>query len=34
MKEELEAIEKNSTWELVKPYEKCKSISVKLIYKI
>ena len=34
MKEELEAIEKNSTWELVRPPEKCKSIGVKWIYKI
>ena len=34
MKEEIEAIEKNSTWELVKLPEKCKSIGVKWIYKI
>ena len=34
MKEELEAIERNSTWELVKLLEKCKSIGVKWIYKI
>ena len=34
MKEELEEIEKNSTWELVKPSEKCKPIGVKWIYKI
>ena len=34
MKEELEAIEKNSTWELVKLLEKYKSIGVKWIYKI
>ena len=34
MKEELEAIERNSTWELVKFPEKCKSIGVKWIYKI
>ena len=34
MKEELEAIEKNSTWELVNLPEKCKSIGVKWIYKI
>ena len=34
MKEELEAIERNSTWELVKLPEKCKSIVVKWIYKI
>ena len=33
MKEELEAIERNSTWELVKLPEKCKSIGVKWIYK-
>ena len=31
MKEELEAIERNSTWELVKLPEKCKSIGVKWI---
>ena len=34
MKEELEAIERNSTWELVKLPKKCKSIGVKWIYKI
>ena len=34
MKEELEALEKNSTWELVKLLEKCKSIAVKWIDKI
>ena len=34
MKEELEAIERNSTWELVKLPESCKSIGVKWIYKI
>ena len=34
MEEEIEAIEKNSTWELVKLPEKCKSIGVKWIYKI
>ena len=34
MKEELEAIKKNSTWELVKLSKKCKSIGVKWIYKI
>ena len=34
MKEELEAIERNSTWELVKLPEKCKAIGVKWIYKI
>ena len=34
MEEEIEAIEKNSTWELVKLPEKCKTIGVKWIYKI
>ena len=34
MREEMETIEKNSTWELVKPYEKCGPIGVKWIYKI
>ena len=34
MREEMEAIEKNSTWELVKPPEKCRPIGVKWIYKI
>ena len=34
MKEELEAIERNSIWELVKVPEKCKSLGVKWIYKI
>ena len=34
MIEEFEAIERNSTWELVKLPEKCKSIGVKWIYKI
>ena len=34
MKEELEAIERNSTWELVKLPKKFKSIGVKWIYKI
>ena len=34
MREEMEAIEKNSTWQLVKPFEKCKPIGVKWIYKI
>ena len=29
MEEEIEAIEKNSTWELVKLPDKCKSIGVK-----
>ena len=33
MREEMEAIEKNSTWEVVKPYEKCRLIGVKWIYK-
>ena len=34
MEEEMEAIEKNSTWEFVKPPDKCKPIDVKWIYKI
>ena len=34
MKEELEAIERNSTSELTKLPKKCKSIGVKWIYKI
>ena len=34
MKEEMEAIEKNLTWDLVKPHEKCKPIGVKWIYKV
>ena len=34
MREEMEAIEKNSTWDLVKPHEKCKPIGVKWIYKV
>ena len=34
MEEEIEAIEKNSTWELVKLPEKCKAIGVKWIYNI
>ena len=34
MEVEREAIEKNSTWELVKLLEKCKTIEVKWIYKI
>ena len=34
MEEEIEAIEKNSTWELVKLPEKCKTIGIKWIYKI
>ena len=34
MREEMEAIEKNSTWHLVKPPEKCRPIRVKWIYKV
>ena len=34
MREEMEAIEKKSTWELVKPSKKCMAIGVKWIYKI
>ena len=34
MEEEIEAIEKNSTWELMKLPDKCKTIGVKWIYKI
>ena len=34
MEEEIEAIEKNSTWELMKLPEKCKIIGVTWIYKI
>ena len=34
MKEELESIERNSTWDLVKLPEKCTSVGVKWIYKI
>ena len=34
MKEEMEAIEKNLTWVLVKPLENCKPIGVKWIYKV
>ena len=34
MEEEIEAIEKNSTWELMKLPDKCKIIGVKWIYKI
>ena len=34
MEEEIKSIEKNSTWELVKLPEKCKSIGVKWVYKI
>ena len=34
MKEEMEAIEKNLTWDLVKPPENCKPIGVKWIYKV
>ena len=34
LREEMEAVEKNSTWELVKPFEKCRPIGVKWIYKI
>ena len=29
MREEMEAIEKNTTWDLVKPLEKCRLIGVK-----
>ena len=34
MKEEMEAIEKNLTWDLVKPPENCRPIGVKWIYKV
>ena len=34
MREEMEAIEKNSTWDLVEPPVKCMLIGVKWIYKI
>ena len=34
MREEMEAIKKNSTWDLVKPSEQCKPIDFKQIYKI
>ena len=34
MRKEIEAIEKNSTWDLVKPLEKCRPIGVKWIYKM
>ena len=33
MKEEMEAIKKNSTWDLLEPLEKCKPIGAKWIYK-
>ena len=34
MRDEMEAIKKNLTWDLVKQFEKCKPISVKWIYRI
>ena len=34
LREEMEAIEKYSTWDLVKPFEMCKPIGVKWIYRI
>ena len=34
MREEMEAIENKSTWDLVKPHEKSRPIGVKWIYKI
>ena len=34
MKEEIELIEKNLTWDLVKPLVNCRPIGVKWIYKV
>ena len=34
MKEEMEAIERNLTWDLVKPPENCRPIGVKWIDKV
>ena len=34
MLEEMKAVEKNETWELVDPPQGCHPISLKLVYKV